>query len=83
LDSTFGLARFWLAYAASLTSSNEQFVNEQLQEVLAFNNRLPERERTPLKTIKVKEEKGWRAVVAILMEMKKNYPNDIEMTHRI
>jgi serine/threonine protein kinase/tetratricopeptide (TPR) repeat protein len=82
-DSTFGLARFWVAYATYMTSGDQKFVIEQIEAALAYSHRMPERERIILEAIKAREEKGWKAGVAVLLEMEKKYPNDIRMIHQI
>ena len=78
LDSTFGLAYYWLAYAN--TWGNQRLDAElsrvSLEKALALLDKIPEKERF---LVRAWDAQDYSTRIAILQEMELYYPNHKEM----
>jgi len=84
LDSTFGLAYFMLTLIeVSESEASAERVEGLIRKTFTLIHRLPEKERRFLFTIKERQEKGWEAGIAKLIEMEQIYPDYKEMVCKI
>ncbi len=82
-DSLFALAHYRLAYAIEYLHQNEHLAKVHIQKALDLVDRIPQKERFLVRALDMKIEIMYKAAIAILKDMEKIYPNDIEMLYSI